>query len=82
MQERIQEDLDLRADVAPCRACGSRRVVCTHGTCTACHHARRRDGPGIAWDMPVHLCCGWWGWLEVLPWQCLTCGAVRTLRRA
>lgn len=76
----MEDALDLRSDVATCRGCGARRVLCAFGQCPRCHTSGRPSSRG--WlstldDTPVHLCCGWWGWLEVLPWTCITCGAVR-----
>jgi hypothetical protein len=42
----------------------------------AVHLAPDADVVGL--DAPVPLCCGWWtAGPTVLPWTCLTCGAVR-----
>jgi hypothetical protein len=81
MQET--DAIDLRHDVATCRGCGARRVLCAHGACTQCHRrAPRQMWYGIMREDVVHLCCGWWGTRDVLPWTCITCGTVRTRRRA
>lgn len=75
--------LELSRDVRICRGCGTRRVVCAFGTCGACHARGRSTAPWWVADRePVHLCCGWWGPLSVLPWMCITCGALRTRRHA
>ena len=75
--------LDLLTDAGTCRGCGTRGGLCALGRCTRCHRtALRRGWRELVGETPVHLCCGWWGPLAVLPWTCLTCGAVRTRRRA
>ena len=78
---RQDDDLSLSEDAGPCRRCGQRRVLCAHAWCRQCHHAPyHATWHGWERDRPMHLCCGWWGWAEVLPWQCLTCGTVRQRR--
>ena len=78
---RVADDaLALRQDSGTCRGCGARQVLCAFGQCPRCHASGRPTARG--WlsevdDQPGHLCCGWWGPLSVLPWTCLTCGAVR-----
>jgi rubrerythrin len=80
----MQDDtLDLLTDSGTCRTCGVRGALCTLGQCPRCHtagrHTPRTRGlwRGQMWPQAVELCCGWWGTLDVLPWTCPTCGAVR-----
>ena len=78
---RQDDELDLSADVGPCRGCGEWRVLCAHAWCRPCHRGPTRRGClGLSTDRPLHLCCGWWGSAHVLPWTCLTCHKVRTRR--
>ena len=66
-----------------CLVCGQWRMLCWYGRCRLCHaHRRSRREEGRVNQVPappdaVPLCCGWWGPLSVLPWTCLTCGALR-----
>lgn len=76
----LDEGLDLRTDVAPCRTCGRRRVVCVHGQCAGCHQPRCQGRRGVGREeTPVHLCCGWWATgMRLVPWTCPTCQRVYT----
>jgi hypothetical protein len=76
------DEIELLRDAGTCRGCGARRALCALGTCPRCHRSptRRggREGPG---ETPMHLCCGWYGPLAVLPWMCPSCGTVRRRER-
>jgi FPC/CPF motif-containing protein YcgG len=84
MQHPRQDDaLDLLTDAGTCRGCGMFRGLCALGRCTRCHRtAVRRGRLERVGETPVHLCCGWWGTRDALPWTCVTCGITRTRRRA
>jgi hypothetical protein len=76
-----------------CGVCGSPRdrdrVTCTRCAASMRDHYIQRagavhlapDADVVGLDAPAHLCCGWWtAGPTVLPWTCLTCGAVRRRR--
>lgn len=84
----------MYASAGRCVNCGRTRD--RNGTiCTRCATAMRlsyikRTGAVhlapqasvLGLDAPVELCCGWWTTgPTVLPWVCLTCGAVRRRHR-
>ena len=56
-----------------CLGCGVRATLCAFGQCAPCHQdGGRRGWRDLKLEPAVHLCCGWWGSLEVLPWTCIT----------
>ena len=68
--------------VGLCLACGVHTTLCAFGHCAACHQERGRQGwRALTAEPAVHLCCGWWGSLSVLPWQCITCNRVVAYER-
>jgi len=72
--------LRMRHDAGVCRTCLKHLVLCVFGQCVSCHTAAphtARAWVGAVRALPVHLCCGWWGPLDVLPWTCPTCGTAR-----